>query len=67
VALSHRVDKSVLTRLGEPSGREVVEDLVGNGHGARAGISDLEIGYSARNQDEWDELVDTLDANSSAE
>ena len=32
------------------------------GRAARAGISDLEIGYSARNAAEWDELVGALDA-----
>jgi predicted nucleic acid-binding protein len=29
---------------------------------ARAGISDLEIGFSARNADEWDRLADAVEA-----
>ena len=59
--MSHLLDTSVLTRLGEPSIREVIEPLATVGRAARAGISDLEIGYSARNEREWDELVDALD------
>lgn len=62
MALSHLVDTSVLTRLGEPSVRTVIEPLVAVGRVARAGISDLEIGYSARNAAEWDELAGALDA-----
>lgn len=34
---------------------------------ARAAISDLEVGYSARNGDEWDRLVGALDAFSVVE
>jgi predicted nucleic acid-binding protein len=62
VAVSHLLDTSVLTRLGEPSVRAVVEPLAVLGRAARAGISDLEIGFSARNGGEWDELVSALDA-----
>ena len=62
MALSHLLDTSVLTRLGAPSVRAVVEPLVAIGRAARAGISDLEIGYSPRNAAEWDELVGALDA-----
>ncbi len=60
--MSHLLDTSVLTRLSEPSVRAVVEPLASIGRAARAGISDLEIGYSARNVSEWDELVSALDA-----
>jgi len=60
--LSHLLDTSVLTRLGEPAVRAVVEPLASVGRASRAGISDLEIGYSARNGAEWDELVAALDA-----
>jgi hypothetical protein len=56
------LDTSVLTRLGEPAVRDVVEPLASIGRAARASISDLEIGYSARNAAEWDELTDALDA-----
>jgi predicted nucleic acid-binding protein len=61
VAISHLLDTSVLTRLGEPAIREIVEPLASAGQAARAGISDLEIGYSARNAAEWDELAGALD------
>lgn len=61
MALSHLLDASVLTRLGEHSVRAVVEPLAAIGRAARAGISDLEIGYSARSDREWDELVGALD------
>jgi predicted nucleic acid-binding protein len=62
MAVSHLLDTSVLTRLSAPSVRAVVEPLASVGRAARAGISDLEIGYSARNAAEWDELVGALDA-----
>lgn len=62
MALRYLLDTSVLTRLGEPSVRVVVEPLAAIGRAARAGISDLEIGYSARNDSEWDELVGALEA-----
>jgi predicted nucleic acid-binding protein len=60
VALTHIVDTSVLTRLRHPSIRSVVEPLADAGQLARAGISDLEIGYSARSAKEWDQLVSAL-------
>jgi len=62
MAVGHLLDTSVLTRLGEPLVRAVVEPMAAIGRAARAGISDLEIGYSARNAAEWDELVGALDA-----
>ena len=67
MALSHLVDTSVLTRLGRPSIREVVEPMAGAGQLARPGIGDLEIGYAARNADEWDRLVGALEAFDSVE
>ena len=62
MALSHLVDTSVLTRLGRPSVRGVIEPMARAGQLARPGICDLEIGYTARNADEWDRLVGALDA-----
>lgn len=59
--MSHVLDTSVLTRLGAPSVRSVVEPLASMGRAARAGISDLEIGSSARNAGEWDRLLGGLD------
>ena len=61
MALSHVVDTSVLKRLSAPTVRAVVEPLADAGRLARAGISDLEVGYSARNAGEWDGLIGALD------
>jgi predicted nucleic acid-binding protein len=60
VALSHLVDTSVLTRLRLASIRDEIEPRANLGELARAGISDLEIGYSARGAAEWDRLLDAL-------
>ncbi|MFN8185631.1 MAG: PIN domain nuclease [Gaiellales bacterium] len=60
MALTYLIDTSVLTRLGDPSIRAAIEPRAGRGELARAGISDLEIGYSARNEAEWDRLIDAL-------
>ena len=62
MALTHLVDSSVLTRLRQPTIREAIEPLAGRGELARAGISDLEVGYSARSAVEWDRLADALRA-----
>lgn len=62
MALTHLIDSSVLTRLGRPAIREAIELMVERGQLARAGISDLEIGYFARTAAEWDQLADALDA-----
>jgi predicted nucleic acid-binding protein len=56
MALTHLVDTSVLTRLSEAGVRSALEPLAEAGRVGRAGISDLEIGYSARNAREWDAL-----------
>jgi predicted nucleic acid-binding protein len=61
VALTHVVDTSVLTRLSEPSVRDQIEQRTNVGELARAGISDLEIGYSARSAAEWDRFVGALE------
>src|SRR5947209_1107875 len=60
MALTHLVDTSVLTRLAEPKVRFALEPLAAAGRVARSGISDLEIGYSARNAREWDALRGAL-------
>jgi predicted nucleic acid-binding protein len=62
MALTHLLDTSVLTRLREPVIRKVIEPRVQLGQLARAGISDLEIGFSARNAAEWDRLADAVEA-----
>ncbi len=61
MALSHLLDTSVLTRLKQPLVRAVVEPLVASGRGARAAISDLEIGFMARNEAEWDSRMRALE------
>jgi len=60
VALTHLADTSVLTRLGAAPVRGVLEPLVEAGCVARAGITDLEVGFSARDVTEWDELMAAL-------
>lgn len=62
MALTHLADTSVLTRLAHPEVRAVVEPLAEVGRAARAGISDLEVGFSARNAKEWDRLAVALTA-----
>ncbi len=62
MALTHLVDTSVLTRLRLPEVRAAIEPKLEAGALARAGTSDLEVGYSARNAREWDQLMEALDA-----
>ena len=47
----------MLTRLSRPGIQEKLLPLTANGMAARAGISDLEIGFSARNRREWDDTA----------
>jgi predicted nucleic acid-binding protein len=61
MALTHLLDTCVLTRLRESSVREAIEPRVQRGELARAGIGDLEIGFSARNATEWDRLADAVE------
>jgi predicted nucleic acid-binding protein len=60
MALTHVVDSSVLTRLGRAPIRDVIEPMVERGELARAGVSDLEVCYSARSAAEWDQLAEAL-------
>jgi predicted nucleic acid-binding protein len=62
MALTHLLDTSVLTRLREPAIRETIEPRAERGELARASISDLEIGFSARNASEWDRLAEAVKA-----
>jgi predicted nucleic acid-binding protein len=55
VALTHLLDTSVVSRLGAPTVRVVIEPLVNGGRVGRAGITDLEVGYGSRNTREWDQ------------
>ena len=62
MALTHLLDSSVLTRLHHAAVREAIEAPTERGELGRAGISDLEIGYSARNVAEWARLEEALRA-----
>ncbi len=61
MALTHLLDTSVLTRLASPELRAAIQPRAERGELARAGISDLEIGYSARSASEWDRLSGALE------
>lgn len=60
MALTHLADTSVLTRLSAVPVRAALEPLVGSGSLGRAGITDLEVGFSARDSSEWDALLAAL-------
>jgi predicted nucleic acid-binding protein len=62
MALRYLVDTSVLKRLGHPQVRMVVEPLATAGELGCPSICDLEVGFSARNEAEWDRLVGALAA-----
>lgn len=62
MALTFLIDTSVVKRLGQPDVRQAVQPLAEAGEIARARITDLEVGYSARNEAEWDSLMAALDA-----
>jgi predicted nucleic acid-binding protein len=61
MALTHLADTSVLSRLGKAPVAAAVEPLVEAGALARTTMTDLEICFSARNQEEWSRLADALD------
>lgn len=67
MALTHLVDTSVLTRVREPSVRAAIEPRLMLGELARAGVSDLELGYSARTAREWDGVMGSLEMFALAE
>ncbi|WP_236791183.1 PIN domain nuclease [Amycolatopsis sp. GM8] len=56
MALTYLVDTSVLTRLARKEVREVVAPLLEQRQLARCSMSDLELGFSARNAREWDDI-----------
>jgi predicted nucleic acid-binding protein len=62
MALTALLDSSVLTRLRHDAVRDAIEPRAKRGELARAGISDLEIGFSARSDEEWDQLAEALQA-----
>jgi hypothetical protein len=67
VALNYLIDTSVLNRLRDETVRAAVEPLTEAGEVARAGISDLEVGFSARNAREWDRFMKALEVFSLVE
>lgn len=60
MALRYLLDTSVVKRLGRAAVRDAVEPMAQRGELGRAGITDLEVGYSARNAREWDRLTAAL-------
>jgi predicted nucleic acid-binding protein len=60
MALTYLADTSVLTRLRERSVRDAITPLLEAGALARSTMTDLEIGSSARNAEEWHALSDAL-------
>lgn len=56
MALTHLVDTSVLTRVRNDEICEKLASLLEEGAVARASISDLELGFTARNAREWDKI-----------
>lgn len=62
MALRFLLDTSVLKRLGRPEVRAVIGPRAALGELGRTSICDLEVGYSARNAEEWDQLLGALDA-----
>jgi len=62
VALRFLLDTSVVKRLQYLDVRSVIEPLAAAGELGWPSICDLEVGYSARNAQEWDQLVGALDA-----
>jgi predicted nucleic acid-binding protein len=57
MALRFLLDTSVVKRLQYLEVRSVIEPLAAAGELGRPSISDLEVGCSARNAQEWDQLV----------
>ena len=62
MALTHLIDTSALKRLDNAEVRAAIEQLAVAGALARPTICDLEVGYCARNEAEWDLLIGALDA-----
>jgi predicted nucleic acid-binding protein len=54
--MNYLADTSVLTRIAVPSVREAVRQQFGSGAIARCTMTDLELGFSARNHREWDQI-----------
>lgn len=57
--MTYLLDSSVVTRIGIPTVGDRVRTLDSAGL-ARSAMTDLEVGYSARHGDEWDQLMGAL-------
>ena len=60
MAVKYMLDTSVVKRVSSDHVRAVVRTLALAGDIVRTSIVDLEVGYSARNGDEWSALVGVL-------
>ena len=60
MAVRYMLDTSVVKRVSSEHVRAVVRTLALAGEIGRTSIVDLEVGYSARNGDEWSALVGAL-------
>lgn len=67
MALTHLADTSVLTRLAAHEVGAAIRPLLQTAALARSAMTDLEIGVSARNGDEWYALEDALEVCSALE
>lgn len=56
MALSYLADTSALARVAVPQVREALQRLLGSAVIARCTMTDLELGFSARNVAEWDRI-----------
>jgi predicted nucleic acid-binding protein len=61
MALTHLADTSVLTRLSNPMVLDKIRPMAEAGALARASITDLELGFSGRNVDEWRAIIDAAE------
>lgn len=61
MAVTYLLDTSVVTRLRVPAVRERVQVLDTSGL-ARTAMTDLEVGFSARETSEWDRLMTALES-----
>lgn len=59
MAVSYLLDTSVVTRVRLPAVRARIQALVSSGL-ARTAMTDLEVGFSARDTVEWDRLMTAL-------
>lgn len=60
--ITHLAETSVLTRIWRPQIERALEPYISQAALGRCTVSDLELGFSASNPSEWDELVMPLDA-----